>query len=147
MRDDLDMRREQELIDRRDARDAVAAIDQDAEVAGKRAWIAGHGDDFRYVRLDECPGLRRGAGPRRIEHHGVVGFELLDAERDAEQIAEDGAHRLELGCFARRLGKRGKRRRVGLVRVNRGIAGQGEGEGAEAGKQIGEALRAAAPHA
>ena len=39
MRDDLDMRREQELIDRGDARDAVAAIDQDAEVAGKRAWI------------------------------------------------------------------------------------------------------------
>ena len=104
------------------------------------------GDDLRYVRLGECRGLRRGAGARRIEHDGVVGFELLDAERDAEQIADDGAHRLELGCFARRLGKRGKRRRVGLVGVDRGLAGQGEGEGAEAGKQIGEALARPAPH-
>ena len=60
MRDDLDMRREQELIDRGDARDAVAAIDQDAEVASERARIAGHGDDVRYVRLGECLGLRRG---------------------------------------------------------------------------------------
>ena len=90
MRDHLDMRREQELIDRRDAGDAVAAIDQDAEVAGERAGIAGDGDDLRHVRLGERLGLRRGAGPRRIEHHRVVGFQLLDAERRAEQVADDG---------------------------------------------------------
>ena len=66
MDDHLDMQREEELIDRRDARDAVAAIDQDAEVAGKRAWIAGRGDDLRYFRLGECPDLRRGAGAPRI---------------------------------------------------------------------------------
>ena len=47
--------------------------------------------------------------------------------------------------FARRLGKRGKRRRVGLIGVDRSLADQGEGEGAEAGKQIGEVLGALRP--
>ena len=145
MDDHLDMRREQELIDRYDAGDAIAAIDQHADIAGERAWIAGHGDDLRHRRLGKRLGLRRGAGARRIEYHGVVGFELLDAEGDAEQIADDAAHRLELGCFARRLGKRGKRRRVGLIGVDRSLAGQGESEGAEAGEQIGDVLGALRP--
>ena len=68
MNNHLDMRREEELIDRHDAGDAVAAIDQDAEIAGERAQIAGHGDQLRHRRLGKRLGLRRGAGARRIEH-------------------------------------------------------------------------------
>jgi hypothetical protein len=39
----LDMGRVQELVDRHDARDAVAAIDEDAEIARERPRIAGDG--------------------------------------------------------------------------------------------------------
>jgi hypothetical protein len=37
MRDDLDVGREQELIDGHDTADSVAAIDEDAKVARERA--------------------------------------------------------------------------------------------------------------
>ncbi len=40
MRDDLDVGREQELIDGHNAADPVAAIDEDAEVAREGAGIA-----------------------------------------------------------------------------------------------------------
>ena len=51
----LDLGREQELVDRQDARQPVAAIDQDARVAGKRRRIAGHRDDFGTRRPRRAP--------------------------------------------------------------------------------------------
>ena len=85
MRDHFDMRREQELIDRRDAGDAVAAIDQDAEIAGERARIAGHGDEpsarptwqasrpapRRRRAADRTPPRRRLSAPSRRAASGT----------------------------------------------------------------------------
>ena len=144
MGDHFDMRREQELVDRRDAGDAVAAIDQDAEIAGERAGIAGDGHEHRHVRLGKRRGLRRGAGARRIEHHRVVGFELLHAERRAEQVADEAPHRLEPGRLARRLGKRLASAASSASKASTAAScAKRKGEGAEPGEQIGEALGAA----
>src|SRR3990170_8201307 len=57
--DDLDMRREEELIDRHDAGDAVAAIHQNAEVARQRARVAGDRDELRHLRFCKLLRLRR----------------------------------------------------------------------------------------
>src|ERR1700719_2227657 len=46
-RDDLDMRRVTELIDRRHRREPIAAIEQKAHVAGERRWIARYSDNDR----------------------------------------------------------------------------------------------------
>ena len=62
----FDMRREQELIDRGDPRDAVTAIDQDAEIASERSRIAGDRHEPWHLRLGKRLGLRRSACPRRI---------------------------------------------------------------------------------
>ncbi len=77
LRHDLDMRREQELVDRNDAGNAVAAIDQDTEVAGERAGIAGDRHELGNARLGEGLGLRCSACARRVEHHRVIALQLL----------------------------------------------------------------------
>src|SRR5262245_46459806 len=66
----LDMRREQEMVDRHDAGNVVAAIDEDAQMMGASAGIARDHDDLRHLRSGQRLGLRLGACPRRIEHHG-----------------------------------------------------------------------------
>lgn len=68
------MGREQELIEGHDARDPVAAIDQDAKIARERPGIAGDRDEPRDFGLGKHRGLRRGACPRRIENDCIVGF-------------------------------------------------------------------------
>jgi hypothetical protein len=90
------MRREQELVDGDHARDAVAAIDEDAQVAGAGAWIARDHDDLRHLRSGQRLGLRPGACPRRIEDDSVVAGKLACGERGAEEIAGKCAHRLQL---------------------------------------------------
>jgi hypothetical protein len=111
------MGREEELIDRHDARDAIAAIDEDAEIARERAGIARHRHKLRHARFGESFGLRGGAGTRWVEHHGVIGLKLFRAERRTEEVAVEGPDRLELGRPPRGLGECGKRRLVGLVGI------------------------------
>src|ERR1700683_3083948 len=52
-RDDLDMGRVAELIDRGHRREPIAAIDQKAHVAGERCRIARHRDDDRDIARRE----------------------------------------------------------------------------------------------
>src|SRR4026208_2237315 len=55
--DYLDMRREEELIHGNDAREAIAAIYQDAEIARERSGIAGDGDELRNLGSGKLLGL------------------------------------------------------------------------------------------
>ena len=125
--DDLDMRREEELVDRHDAGDAVAAIDQDAEIAGKRARIAGDRDQISAPETWQACGLRRGAGARRVEHHRVVALQA-PSRRAGCGIGRGlkVSHRLQLRRPAGRLGERRKRRLVGLEGIDRGVSRQAQ---------------------
>ena len=81
------MRRPEELVDRRHALHAVAAGDEDREVARQRAGVAGDGDDIGNVGARDLLRLVLGAGARRIEDEPVEGLELLEGQRPAEQVA------------------------------------------------------------
>jgi hypothetical protein len=48
-------------------------------------------------------------------------------------------------CCARGRGKCGKRRLVALIGIDHGVVRQSEGEGAEAGEEVGDALGASRP--
>jgi hypothetical protein len=61
--DDLDMRREEELIDWHDAGDAIAAVDQDAEISRKRSGVAG--DAASFGTLEEASSLAWPDAPAR----------------------------------------------------------------------------------
>jgi hypothetical protein len=136
MGDDLDMRREQELIHGHDAGDAIAAVDKDAKIARKRSGVAGEGNELRDLGSGKLLGLARRPGPRRIEHDGVIGRKLLGPEWRAEQVAGKGPNWLEPWRLARSLGESGKCGIIGLEGINRCGPRQGKGEGAKAGKKI-----------
>jgi len=84
---ELDMRRVAELVDRRDAVAAIAAIDQESRVAGEGRGIAGHRDDDGHCACRELLGLRQRALPRRIEHDGIMVAQFLRDEWPAEKVA------------------------------------------------------------
>ena len=86
-RNQLDMRRPEELVDRHQFLQPVSAVLQGARVAREAAGIAGAIDDPRHLRAGEFGDLRGGARARRIEHDGVEGVELLRHQRIAEQVA------------------------------------------------------------
>ena len=142
-RHELDVRREQELIHGDHARDAVAAIDKYAQVPRASSRIAGDHDHLRHLRTGQRLGLRLGARPWRVEHHGVVAGKLPRGERNAEEIARVRPHRLQL----RRCPRRSRQGSDGLLVLFEGIdlgaCSEREGEGADAGEQIGDPLRAA----
>ncbi len=142
------MRREQELVDGDDASDAVAAVDEDAHVAGAGGRIARHHHHRLDLGLGQRLGLGLGPGARRIEHDGIVAAKLLRPEWAAEQVADGGAERLQLRRRPRRLGERRHRRLVLFVSIDLGAGREREGEGAETGEQISDALSAprALPH-
>ena len=139
------MRREQELVHGNNAADAVATIDQDAKIARQRSRIAGDRHDFRDFGCGKLLGLSRCSRPRRIEHDGIIGRELLWPERGAEQVASEGSDWLELGRLAPSLGESGKRGLVGFEGVDRSGSRQGKGEGAKTGKQVGNTLGSTYP--
>ena len=118
-RDDFDMRRVAELIDRRDRREPVAAVDQKAHVARERRRIARHRDDDRHAARGELARLRLRALARRIEHDGVEVVELRRTKRILEQIAPLDLDRLEAGGGRGGALERGERR---FVVVDRGDA-------------------------
>ena len=67
-------------------------------MAASRAKVFGSQDTATTVltlRAGQLPGLRLGAGARRIEDHGVVGAELDRRQRFAEQVAGHGGDRLQ----------------------------------------------------
>lgn len=134
--DDLDMRREEELIDWHDAGDAIAAVDQDAEISRKRSGVAGDGSELRDLGRGKLLGLARRPCPRRVEHNSVIGRKLLGPEWRAEQVAGKGPNWLEPWRLARSLGERGKCGLIGLEGIDRCGPRQGKGEGAKAGKKI-----------
>ena len=115
-RDDLDMGRMAELVDRRDRGEPIAAVDQHARVARKRRRIARHRDHERHGAVGELARLRLRALTRRIEHHGVEALELLRDQRPAEQVARCGLDRLQALRRAGRLLERGDRAGVVIER-------------------------------
>src|SRR5580704_2303064 len=84
-RHDLGMGGVAELVDRRDVREAIAAVDEDASVAREGRSVAGHGNDIGHGALGEFARLRLGALTRRIEDDGVHA-KLARHERPAKQV-------------------------------------------------------------
>ena len=75
--DDLDMRCVAELIDRRDAREPVAAVDQNARRRAQRSRDCTRPRPRSGTLLCELARLRLGALARRVEHHRVEALEFL----------------------------------------------------------------------
>ena len=98
------MRGVAELVDRRDALDLVAAVDQDFRVARERRDVAGDRNHRRNPARRELAricALR--ALPRRIEHDRIVVAQLLRHQRPAKQVARLGVDRLQSGRRGRSL--------------------------------------------
>ena len=89
------MRGVEELIDRRDGDEPIAAVDQVTNVAGKGARIARHRHDNRNAAGGERSRLGVRALARRIEYDGIEAVELRRNERILEQIAALGGDGLE----------------------------------------------------
>eukprot|EP01133_Synstelium_polycarpum_P029988 gene29988-36963_t len=91
----FDMRRPEKLVDRHDAVDLVATLDEDAQIAPERHRIAGHRSHFRHIRFCDLDGLGFRTGARRIEDQSGIGRKLTRQKRPAEQIAALDADRLQ----------------------------------------------------
>src|SRR5258708_30211794 len=79
--DQLDMRRPDELVDRLNGGEAVAAGDEDAGIARETRRVARDGGETGNSGAGERRRQRLGADARRIEDHGVVWRELVGLER------------------------------------------------------------------
>src|ERR1700748_2331744 len=101
------------LVDRRDALDAKAAVDQRPRVAREGGGVAGNRDHDSDLARRELLDLRLRALPRWVEHHGVVVAQFLRHQRTAEQIAGLGLDRLQPGGRCR--GLRQRRYRAGVA--------------------------------
>ena len=77
----LQMRRPGKLVDGQETLQAEAAIDQEPRIAGEAARVAGDIDREIETRGRDRGRLRPGAGPRRIEQHGVEAIELRRRQR------------------------------------------------------------------
>src|ERR1051326_7766819 len=93
-RDDLDVRRVAELVDRGDLIEPVAALDENARVAREGRGVARHRDDERHLRTGEPLRLRERALARRIEHDGVERLEFRLPQMPAKKIVARGRDRL-----------------------------------------------------
>jgi hypothetical protein len=85
-RHQLDMRRVAKLVDRRDALDAIAAIDQEPGVADEGRHVAGHRDHGADLARGELNRLRLRALPRRIEHDRVEVAQFLQGYSTPKQL-------------------------------------------------------------
>jgi len=135
------VRRIAELVDRRDARQAIAAIDEYSGVADERRRIARDGDHQRDAACGERLRLRLSALARRIEHNAVVASQLTGQERAAEQIAHVRFDRLEPRRDRRGAGERCDRGLRGIGGGDTGALGKPQGKGADAGKQVDDVAR------
>src|SRR5262245_49404807 len=86
-RNQLDMRRPQELIDRPQFLQPVSALLQCPRIAGEGRRIARGIDHALHLGTRQLGALRCRAGARRIEQDGVECVELGFAERVPEEIA------------------------------------------------------------
>src|SRR5687767_4106462 len=84
-----------ELVHRRDLRETIAAVDQDASVAGEGGRIAGHRDHDQHFAGSEFNCLRLRALARWIEYHGLEVGTLLRGKGPAEEIAHLRIDRLQ----------------------------------------------------
>jgi hypothetical protein len=89
------MGRIKKLIDRADAHEAVAAVDQDTGIPRQCRGIAGDRDDRRCGASRKRTRLRLGALPGRIEHDGIERLELIWAQGAAKKVAHVAFRRLE----------------------------------------------------
>ncbi len=137
------MERIAELIDRRDAHELVAAVDQNARVACERRRIAGHRNHDRHGAFDQFARLRLGALARRIEHDGVEALEFRGHEGTAKQVAHLRFHRLQAAGVRRRARQRLDRALLDIRGGDARALGQPQCKGADAGKQVGDAFGAA----
>ena len=131
------MAREQELVDRDDARDLVTAIDEDAKVARQGSRVARHRHEPLHLRLGQLLSLRGGTRARRIEDHGVVRLELLPAERIAEEVAPVRADRLQLGRMPRGIDESCQCRGAFLIGIDGRALGLGLRDRVRLGLQAG----------
>ncbi len=75
------------LVDRGHARDAIAALREDGEVARQRQRIAADGNDLLDCAARQFLALELRAGARRIEHDGVLILDFACHQRPAEKVA------------------------------------------------------------
>ena len=85
--DHLGLRGIDELVHRHDPLQHVAAVDEDARVAGEAGGIAGDRRDARHLRGGKRLRLRLCAGARRIEDDPVEAVELGRGEREGKEVA------------------------------------------------------------
>ncbi len=129
----------EELVDRADPLEAIAAVGEDPGVPGKARGVAGHIEHLRHLRLGERLRLRHGAGPRRIEHHRIEPRELGREQRPAKQVARlagDAGAALP-GCREQRIDLG----RDAIRRVDRVVLGERKRERAATGEEVRDGAR------
>src|SRR5262245_18954145 len=141
-RNQLDMRRPQELIDRAQFLQPVSAILQSPRIAGEGRRIARGVDHAPRPATRQLGTLRRRTGARGIEQDGGEGVELGATERIPEEIA--ARHRHLVATRSARSGFHGGDGR-GIVLEQRQPARLLQGQRADAGKEIGQPRRALGP--
>ncbi len=135
---EFEMRRPEELVDRRHGLEAEAAGGEDPRVADEGLGIARDRDRHGHVGCRQCRRLGAGAGPRRIEHHRIEPAAFVRLQRSGEEIAHFGR---DPGQAARGHGQRRNGRAIGVDGVNLlPCGGKRKGEGAEAAEQIGDGV-------
>ena len=87
-RHELDLRAEQELVDRADLTKCEAAVDQHAGVAGEALRMAGGVDHARNLGPGERGALLRGPGARWVENDELM-VELAPLQWATHQVALD----------------------------------------------------------
>src|SRR6266478_6053760 len=102
----LDMRRPDELVDRLNGDETIAAGDENAGIARETRGVARYGGETGHAAARERRRLRLGADARWIEDDGAVAGELVGVERAALQVAHLGRHAVGEPAAPRRLGNR-----------------------------------------
>src|SRR6266851_5270816 len=99
----LDMRRPDELVDRLNGDETIAAGDENAGIAREARGVARYGGEAGHAGPSERCRLRLGPDARRIEDDGAVAGELVGVERPALKVAHLGGHALGEPGTPRRL--------------------------------------------
>src|SRR6266403_6255486 len=88
----LDMRRPDELVDRLNGDETIAAGDENAGIAREARGVARYGGEAGHSGTSERCRLLFGPDARWIEDDGAVAGELVGVERAALQVAHLGGH-------------------------------------------------------
>ena len=130
------MRRPEELIDRFDPSETIAAIDQDAGVAGKCRRITGCGQNRGHGRSRQLLELFAGAGSGWVDQRQIKANQFHLVERPAEQIPSlRGNTATKLGLI-RATSQGCQKRAVVLDSMHRRVIGCGKGQGSATREQI-----------